>query len=162
MIVVITDHFFLAFFCIMAMIENMDDFFSRYASTMNNALFGDIFDMDVLQKSFAGFVVGANPMGVAGGNNDAQFQKLIRQGIDFYKQIGIMSMNISSKEITVLDDFHVLVKVYWKAFYAKESISGEIPFEVFYVVHGGNADPKIFAYITGDEQAVLRDHKLIP
>lgn len=145
----------------MVTIENLNDFFSRYALTVNNALFGDAVNAEVLKNSFAGFVVGANPLGIYGGANDDQFQKTIRGGIDFYKQIGIISMNISSIEITTLDHIHSLVKIFWKAFYAKDELSVEIPFEVFYVVQNGSTAPKIFAYITGDEQAVLRRHHLI-
>jgi hypothetical protein len=145
----------------MVTIENLNDFFSRYALTVNNALFGGVIDTDVFHNSFASFVVGANPLGIAGGSNDDKFQKAITDGIDFYKRIGIISMNISSIEITTLDHIHSLVKVFWKAFYVKDDLSGEIPFEVFYVVQNGSTAPKIFAYITGDEQAALRQHHLI-
>lgn len=142
--------------------NRIDDFFNRYASVVNNALFGGALDMDMITHSFADFVVGANPMGVAGGSNDENFRKSIQQGIDFYKQIGITSMNISSKEITALDEFHAMVKINWTAFYVKKSSSGEIAFEVFYFVRDKDDTTRIFAYITGDEQGALRDHQLIP
>lgn len=139
----------------------IDDFFNRYASIVNNALFGDPLDTETIKDSFAGFVVGANPLGVAGGINDEKFQTTIQQGIDFYKRIGITSMNILSKEITVLDDFHAMAKIHWNSVYSKGDNSGEIPFEVIYFVQCRDGSPRIFAYITGDEQGALRDHKLI-
>lgn len=129
---------------------------------MNNALFGDVYDINSIMGSFADFVVGANPLGVAGGKNDDQFAKAIRQGIDFYKQIGIVSMNILSKDISVLDDFHASVKIFWSSFYGNETASGEIPFEVVYLVQCKNGSIKIFAYVTGDEQAAFRAHNLLP
>jgi hypothetical protein len=146
----------------MARTEDIQDFFNRYASTMNNALFGDAYDIDSIMSSFANFVVGANPMGVAGGKNDDQFAEAIRQGIDFYKKIGIVSMNIVSKEITALDDFHAIVKIFWSSFYEKEMVSGEISFQVVYLVQCKDSAIKIFAYVTGDEQAAFRAHKLVP
>jgi hypothetical protein len=141
--------------------KEIDDFFNRYASIVNNALFGDTLDTETIRKFFANYVVGANPLGIAGGSNDEQFQKSIRQGIEFYRQIGITSMNISSKEITLLDDLHAMVKVFWKSFYSKDSTSGEICFDVVYIVQNIEDNPRIFAYITGDEQGALREHKLI-
>ena len=142
--------------------ESIDDFFNRYASTMNNALFGGIYDVDSIMSSFSDFVVGSNPAGVAGGKNDAQFGQAIRQGIDFYKKIGIVSMNILSKEISVLDDFHAVVKIFWSSFYGNENTSGEIPFALVYLVQCKEGSTKIFAYVTGDEKAAFKAHNLLP
>ncbi len=142
--------------------DSVEDFFSQYASIMNNALFGEVYDLGTIMNSFSDFVVGARPRGVAGGKNDEQFEKVIRRGIDFYKRIGIMSMNIISKEVNILDDFHAIVKVCWNSFYENENSSGEIPFEVVYIVQHKDGLNKIFAYVTGDEQTAFRDHKLIP
>lgn len=141
--------------------ENIEDFFNRYASTMNSALFGDVYDINTIVSSFSDLVVGASPMGVNGGKNDERFANAIRQGIDFYKKIGIVSMNIMSKEVSVLDNFHAVVKVFWSAFYGNENTSGEIPFQVVYMVQYRDGMIKIFAYVTGDEQAAFRAHQLL-
>lgn len=101
-------------------------------------------------------------MGVAGGKTNDQFGRAIREGIEFYKKIGIASMNIISKEISILDDFHALTKVSWSSFYVNGNSSGEIPFEVVYLVQCRKGKCKIFAYVTGDEQAAFRAHKLLP
>lgn len=138
------------------------DFFNQYASTMNNALFGDSYDGKIILNSFADYVVGANPLGIAGSKNDGEFDKAINQGIDFYKRIGITSMNITNQEVTILDDFHALVKVYWNSFYRKDDFFGEIPFEVIYIVQRKDHLIKIFAYITGDEMSALKRHRLVP
>jgi hypothetical protein len=142
--------------------ENIEDFFNRYASTMNNALFGEIYDPNAIMDSFSAFVVGANPSGVVGGKNDEQFAKSILQGIDYYKKIGILSMNITAKEISILDEFHGVVNIFWKCFYENQNASGEIPFEVTYMIQCKDGSIKIFAYVTGDEQAAFKAHKLIP
>jgi hypothetical protein len=140
--------------------EDIEDFFNRYASITNNALFGDRYDVNSIKESFSDFVVGANPLGVAGGKNDDQFVNAIRQGIEFYKEIGIVSMNILSKEIFAIDEFHASVKIFWSSFYRKGDASGEIPFEVTYLVQCKDGMIKIFAYVTGDEKAAFKAHKL--
>jgi hypothetical protein len=141
--------------------ENTDDFFNRYASTINNALFGDAFDVNAITDSFSEIVVSAKPAGMEVGKNDADFGSAVAEGIAFYKQIGILSMNIVSKEITVLNPWHAIAKINWSFFYSKGELSGEIPFEVVYMVQSRNEAITIFAYVTDDEQKVLSDHGLI-
>lgn len=128
---------------------------------MNNALFGESCDVKVILDSFADYVVGANPLGITGVKNDEQLDKAIRQGIAFYKKIGITSMNITAQDVTILDEFHALVKIYWKSLYANDNVSGEIPFEVIYIVQSNDPVTRIFAYITGDEMSALKQHGLI-
>lgn len=141
--------------------ETIDDFFNRYASIMNNALFGGAYEIDTIMGSFSQYVVGANPLGVAGGRNDAQFASTIRKGIEFYRKIGIISMNILSKEISILDDFHAIVRIFWSSFYETKERSGEIPFEVTYFVQCRDGEVKIFAFVAGDEQAAFKSHHLV-
>ena len=62
-------------------------------------------------------------------------EKWSPKGWTFYKSIGILSMNIMSKQITVLDNFHALVKVQWNSsFVRKDKTEGDITFEVFYLL----------------------------
>jgi hypothetical protein len=141
--------------------EEIEDFFNRYASTMNNVLFGDIVDVNSFRGSFASYVVGANPAGIAGGKNDGDFGNSIKSGIDFYKRIGIISMNITAKDITILDEYHATARISWECIYNRNEDSGGIPFDVFYVLQVRDHVAKIFAYVTGDEQKALRDQGLI-
>jgi hypothetical protein len=56
-----------------------------------------------------------------------------------------------------------MVKVHWEAFYRKKDSSGElIDFDVIYLVQMIGDSPKIFGYITGDEQKVYKERALIP
>jgi hypothetical protein len=142
--------------------EMIDDFFGRYSSAMNNALFGDVYAPALIIGAFSEYVVGANPLGIAGGKNDEHFRESIQRGIDFYKQIGITSMNIISRDVTMLDECHAMIRVSWTTFYSNNTTSGEIPFEVVYLIQSREGVIRIFAYITGDEQQALREHKLIP
>ena len=142
--------------------EEVEDFFNRYASTMNNALFGDVIDVKSFLHYFARYVVGANPSGVQGGKNDLEFANSIKSGIDFYKRIGVISMNIMAKDVAILDGYHATARISWESIYNKEDKLGEIAFNVVYLVQVIDHAVKIFAYITGDEQKALRERGLIP
>jgi hypothetical protein len=47
-----------------------------------------------------------------------------------------------------------------KGFKDAFTTGNRIEFEVTYFLHFQDGDPKIFAYITGDEERVLREHGL--
>jgi hypothetical protein len=86
----------------------------------------------------------------------------MQKGYAFYKNIGITSMDIVSKKITLLDDFHIMVKVRWKSnFLKRDGLKSSIEFENIYFNQTRDTQPKVFAYITGDEQAALKEAGLI-
>ena len=71
-------------------------------------------------------------------------------------------MKITDLEVTELDDLHSMAKVHWDSRYGKpDGEELQIDFDVFYFVQFINGEPKIFAYITGDEKTVLSKHGLI-
>jgi hypothetical protein len=146
----------------MIMKSNVKNFFGQYALRMNNALAGDQLQVNGIVSSFGDYFVGANPTGVVGGKNDASLKAAIENGISFYKRIGIKAMNILSCEITALDDDHAMAKVFWQSVYeGAEGKSSEITFTVTYIVQELEKRITIFAYITGDEQKVLKDLGLL-
>lgn len=145
--------------------QKLNRFFDDYAARMNGAL-GESPSVDVEEAAgqFADYFVEASPVGVSGGANGAEFRSMIPRGYEFYRKIGTQSMKITDRQITALDDFHWMVKVHWKAEYLTRAETREvIEFDVIYFLQYLNDDrtPKIFAYITGDEQRVLREHGLI-
>ncbi|MNY53329.1 hypothetical protein D3C86_1890750 [compost metagenome] len=83
------------------------------------------------------------------------------KGYEFYKKIGITSMDILSKKITVLDEYHVMAKIYWRSNYQKDKATGKIDFEVTYFLLFKDGNYKIFAFITGDEEKALKEHGLV-
>jgi len=142
--------------------DEIDQFFSRYESRFNDALSDGEPDVEQTVNSFAEHFLEATPLGVNVGKNDKNFREMISKGWSFYKDIGIQAMNILSKQITILDDFHALVKVNWNSsFIRKDKTDGEISFDVFYLIQKLDENIKIFAYITGDEQQALKDQGLI-
>lgn len=140
----------------------IDEFFSQYATRFNQALKEEKSDVDETANAFARCFIEATPKGVMCGGNDAQFRKMIQQGYAFYRSIGLTYMEIMSKEITVLDTWHSLVKGHWRASFVKVDGSlGELEFDVFYLLQKITKTYRIFAYITGDEQKALRENELI-
>jgi len=142
--------------------KKLEDFFKEYETRFNRALAGAI-NVEETANSFADCFIGANPFGVLCGKNDNQFRTVITQGYEFYKNIGTKSMNIDSVNISFLDEYHSLAKVHWRSFYNKrDGREEQIDFDVIYFVQIIGEKPKIFGYITGDEQGVLREKGLIP
>ena len=142
--------------------QQVSSFFDKYEADFNHGISGADINLAEAQKGFTDCFIGANPNGVACGKNENQFREAISQGYQFYKNIGITAMNIVSKEVTPLDDFHVMARIRWKAeFVRKDSTKGGIEFDNIYFLQTIASDCKIFCYITGDEQKVLRERGLI-
>ena len=112
--------------------------------------------------SFAPYFVEASPVGVHGGKNNWLFKMMIPRGFAFYKKIGTKSMKITALDITPLDDHHAMAKVHWDSHYLKKDGKQEqIEFDNLYFLQILAEKPRIFAYITGDEQKILKEHGLI-
>ena len=142
--------------------KGIEDFFTEYALHFNSAMSDEQSDVGPwVQRSFADCFIESSPLGVQCGKNDDGLLKKIKEGFDFYKGIGSQAMNIVSKDITLLDDFHAMVKVYWRYAYVNDNKPGTIDFHVVYFLTLVNNEIKIFAYITGDEQKVLKERGLI-
>lgn len=143
--------------------KQIEEFFSAYQSHFNRGLASD--DSDVSKKItsfFAPCFVESGPSGVICGKNDTQFLERIGEGFAFYKSIGSTGMNIISKDITLIDEFHALARIYWRYSYSKDNLPGTIDFNTTYVVSLLEGEVKIFAYMTGDEHKALREKGLIP
>jgi hypothetical protein len=142
--------------------KKLEDFFGEYETLFNRALAGEI-DIEVTANAFADCFIGANPSGVLCAKNDDQFRLVIPQMYEFYKSIGTKSMKIDSLKISSLDEYHSMVNVHWNSSYnRKDGSEVFIEFDVIYFVQIIDEKLKIFAYITGDEQGVLREKGLIP
>ncbi len=141
---------------------SIERFFDAYAARFNAALAGDETHIDAIVGAFAPCFVEASPLGVQCSKNDASFREALPKGYAFYRSIGTQSMKIEHKEVTILDEYHAMVKVHWVAAYTP---AGKAPFtiafDVFYFLQHLKEDLKVFAYITGDEQRVLKEYGLI-
>jgi hypothetical protein len=140
--------------------QKLEEFFRAYERRFTEGLKGAV-DVAGTTASFAKCFVEASPVGVNCGQNDEKFREVIPKGYAFYKSIGTQSMTILSKEITLLDEFHIMCKVQWQSIYLKKDKEEVIDFEVFYFLQHLNNELKIFAYVTGDEQKLLKERGLV-
>ena len=143
--------------------DPLEAFFAAYAARFNAALADPpVEDVEATAGAFAACFVGAGPAGVRCAHNDAAFREQLPEGYAFSRRVGTKGKTILGLEQTPLDGLHTVVTVHWRADYARPT--GEavgIEFDVFYLVQTRDEGPKIFAYVTGDEQQALRDHGLL-
>lgn len=144
--------------------RQIETFFAEYAARFNHSLQDPpVVDVDGVLASFADCFIEASPLGVNCGKNDEQFREVIPQGYAFYRSIGTTAMNVKGVDVTPLDEFHAMARVHWESRYRRQDGGEErIEFDVIYFLQTLDGQPKVFAYITGDEQKVLREHGLIP
>jgi hypothetical protein len=130
----------------------------RYESVFNRSLRGDV-DMDDVTSLYATEFIAASPAGVRAGKNDDQLKRVIEQGYAYYRSIGTRGMRIREVRISPIDDHHCLAHVAWTASYArKDAADTLIDFDVHYLVQKLDGEAKVFGWVSGDEQALLKQH----
>ncbi|KAA5536335.1 nuclear transport factor 2 family protein [Taibaiella lutea] len=143
--------------------ESIAQFFDDYARRFNESLPGGVVDIEKTAACFAASFIESNPNKIICTKNDEAFKASIPHGFEYYRSIGLQSMKICSKAITILDDFHALVKVHWQSLYIKkEGNKMELGFDIHYMVRRENNQIQIFSYTSGDEQEFLEKHGLVP
>jgi hypothetical protein len=141
--------------------KNVKDLFERYEKLFRTAL-RDQVDMDQVESSYASAFVAASPAGVTVGRNDEHLKQMMQQGFENYRRIGTKDMRLRKVRITEIDEHHCLAHVAWTAIYDRGSEPDvSIDFEVHYLVQQLEDTPKIFGWVSGDEQAVLKQHGII-
>ena len=134
------------------------ELFERYGRFFDQSLSGEI-DMDEVASVYASAFIAASPAGVMTGKNDDQFKHAIEQGFAYYRSIGTKEMRIRDVRISPIDEHHCLAHVDWTAVYDRnDQPELAIDFAVHYLVQKLDRDPKIFGWVAGDEQALLRKH----
>lgn len=143
-------------------IAGIEAFFDAYAQRFRDGIAGKAPDVEGTVGSFAESFIESSPLGVIAKTNDDKFKEVVPQGYAYYMSIGSSGMEIRSKLITLLDDLHSMAQISWKADYVKkDGKEVSIEFDVFYIMTEKDGTPKIFAYITGDEQKALDDNGLV-
>ncbi len=140
--------------------EKIRQFFAEYEKAFEKGISGKPDVMSTV-NSFSHVFVEASPLGIMGSANDNSFREAIPKGFEFYRKIGTKSMAIDKIDITPIDQYHYQAKVHWKAHYEQTKLEVDLEFDVIYLLQFLNNKLEIFAYITGDEQALLRKHGLI-
>lgn len=137
-------------------------FFHDYAVAFNHSIDASV-DDQALMSAFADYFIDATPAGVRPGSNGEEFREALHKGCAFYKQIGTRRMSVRGLNVTPINELHYMVKVSWTADYeppGKKPIS--IDFDVTYLLQAlPGKTPKIFAFIAGDEMALLKQRGVI-
>jgi hypothetical protein len=141
--------------------NNVKELFERYENLFRMAL-TDAVDMDKVASSYAAAFVAASPAGVSVGQNDEHLKQVMQQGFENYRRIGTKDMRLRNVRIAPIDERHCLAHVAWTAIYDRgREPDISIDFEVHYLVQQLEDAPKIFGWVSGDEQAVLKQHGII-
>jgi hypothetical protein len=142
---------------------DLSAFFKAYAKRSDDALKDPPKeDIEGIAKSFAPHFVGSSPRGVVGGANNESFARRCCRGNDRYRQMGGKAMRVTKVETLLLDDANAMAKVDWESGYVRPSDhrSGTIDFANRYLLNIAGPVPKIYAYITPDEEQAIKAHGL--
>jgi hypothetical protein len=141
--------------------KSVNELFERYQEFFQNALENKV-DMEQVASSYASAFIAASPTGVRVGQNDEQLKQAMQQGFEYYRHIGTKDMRLRNVRIAPIDERHCLAQVAWTATYDRGNDPDiSIDFEVHYFVQQLQGTPKIFGWVSGDEQAVLKQHGII-
>ena len=132
--------------------------FKRYERLFNQSLGGDV-DLDEVASLYASEFIGAAPAGVRTGKNDEQFKRVMAEGYAHYRATGAKEMRIRAVRLSPIDEHHCVAHVAWTATYArKDRPDVAIDFDVHYLVQKLDGEPKVFGWVAGDQDALLRKH----
>ncbi|MCV9966107.1 hypothetical protein OIU34_29995 [Pararhizobium sp. BT-229] len=139
-----------------------NQFMRRYGELINEGVRSGATDGEALAKMFAEYFVGSSPSGIIGAQAGPDLAKILTGGIANYKRMGCTRFVIETLGIDAINDLHDLARVGWKFDYRRpaDAKEGTIRFENVYFVSHADARPKIFAWVTPDEQAALTAHGL--
>ncbi len=133
-------------------------FFERYARVFNRALAGDV-DMDKVAALYASEFIAASPAGVMAGKNDDRLREVMAQGYARYRAMGTKDMRLGAVRLSAMDDHHCVAHVSWTAIYARQDQADlAIDFDVHYLIQQLDGAPKVFGWVSGDEEALLKAH----
>ena len=140
----------------------MKGLFQRYQRVFEKGLNGDV-DAREVAAFYAPAFIAASPAGVFTGKNDDALLQVMKEGYARYRQTGMKSMGLRDISLAVIDDRHWVAHVSWTANYARGGQPDvAIEFEVHYLIQKLHGKPKIFGWVSGDEQELLRQHGIGP
>lgn len=138
--------------------SSVRELFERYERVFNRSLSGEM-DLDAVAALYACEFIAASPAGVIAGKNDAQLRQVMAQSYARYRAMGMKEMRIRDVRLSSMDDRHCVAHVAWTAIYARtDRTDVAIDFDVHYFVQELDGEPKVFGWVSGDEEALLRQH----
>lgn len=141
--------------------DTLEKFFQRYERFFKQSLDGEI-DGDEMSELYAPEFIAASPIGVLAGKNDAGFRQTLSGGYEQYRKIGTKGMRIRGVEMSLIDALHCVAHVAWRASYEVANTQQvDIDFDVHYLMQELNGNLRIFGWISGNEQEVLKEYGII-
>ena len=141
--------------------EQVEKFFQKYEQFFMQSLSGNVI-FDEITELYAPEFIAASPMGVMTGKNDIDFQKALSYGYEQYRKMGTIGMHICKIKVYPIDEYHSVAHVSWRASYQKSDKSRvDIDFEVHYLMQEIKGKLRVFGWISGNEQEVLRENGII-
>lgn len=141
--------------------EHIHAFFRRYQDIFRQGLRKQA-DMEQVASSYASAFVAASPAGIMAGQNDEQLQQAMLQGFERYRQMGTKNMTLRGVRVDPIDEHHCLAHVAWTATYDRDAAPDvAIDFDVHYLVQQLDGEPRIFGWVSGDEEALLKQHGIV-
>ncbi len=144
--------------------EEVEAFFAVYGRRSSDALRQPpVEDIDGLVAAFGPYFVAASPKGIAGTANDDTLRGAIAANFERYRSIGGTSMEVTNVEVVPIDDLNVMARVGWRFSYdrSKDRKRGLMDFTNFYFLNASDGPLRIFAAVTPDEEAALRQEGLV-
>jgi hypothetical protein len=136
-------------------------FFEQYAALFNAAIAGAA-DIEAISRMYASELIGASPAGVATAKNDDQLETVMTHGYARYRAMGMKQTSVQSLSVIPLDERHCVAKVAWQSTFQPEGKPEiAVDFVNHYLIQSLDGTPKVFGWITGDEQALLKQHGLV-
>lgn len=141
--------------------EQVEKFFQKYEQFFMQSLSGNV-NPDEITELYAPEFIAASPMGVMTGKNDIDFQKALSYGYEQYRKMGTIGMHVCKIKVYPIDEYHSVAHVSWRASYQKSDKSRvDIDFEVHYLMQEIKGKLRVFGWISGNEQEVLRENGII-
>lgn len=141
--------------------EQVRALFRRYQEFFMNSLAGR-FDRDAVKALYASEFIDASPAGVTTGKNDEALLAAMAQGYEHYRKIGTKEMTVRGIRISPVDDLHCVAHVAWTAVYQRDDLPRTaIDFDVHYLVQVRDGEAKVFGWMAGDENALLKERGVI-
>ena len=135
--------------------------FERYERLFNQTLGGDM-DARELASLYASCFIASTPTGLMTGKNNDQMKQVMAQGYARYRAIGTKDMRVRNVRVSPIDEYHCVAHVAWTAAYVRPDLDDiAIDFDVPYLVQKLDGEPKVFGWVSGDEQALLKRHGII-
>jgi hypothetical protein len=134
------------------------ELFERYEHVFRCALRGDT-NLNEAAQLYAPEFIAATPAGVVTGKNDEQLKQVMVEGYAHYRAQGMKDMRIRGLCVSPINEEHCVAHVAWTATYVrKDQPDVAIDFDVHYFVRGIGSNPRVFGWVSGDEEALLKRH----